>query len=132
MSLYNMLFGYSPACIFALPILGHREDWYPRFRNAWMDKSSDGTREIGIYTRVGSLNHGCGFGEEKLYSEPGFLRFEDDDFDATYGTYVFKCPENGRETSTSCYPRTIRACRMNSARCSKNTGRRSARRSYLA
>lgn len=93
MSLYNALFGYSPACIFALPILGHREDWFPRFRNAWMDKSADGTREIGIYTRVGSLNHGCGFGEEKLYSEPGFLRFQDDDFDATYGTYVFKCPE---------------------------------------
>ena len=93
MSLYNTLCGYSPACIFALPMLGHRENWFPRFRDAWMEKSSDGTREIGIFTRVGSANHGCGFGEEKLYSEPGFIRFEDDDFDATYGTYVFKCPE---------------------------------------
>lgn len=109
--LYNAICGYSVACIFVLPMLGHREDWFPRFRDAFMGKADDGTRELSIFTRVGSCNQNCGYGEEKLYAEPGYLRFEDDDFDPTYGTYVFKCPEkwekdfdrilegNGREVS---------------------------------
>lgn len=91
--LYNLIHGYNPAVAFVLPTLGHREDWFPRFRDAHMGKADDGTRELSIFTRVGSCNQNCGYGEEKLYAEPGYLRFEDDDFDPTYGTYVFKCPE---------------------------------------
>lgn len=91
MSLYNMIMGFNPACLLVMPMLGRRQGEYPRFRDCYIN--SEGTREIHIFTRVGSLNQNCGYGEENLYDDPNFLRFEDDSYDPTYGTYVFKCPQ---------------------------------------
>lgn len=93
MSLYNTLFGYSPAVLIILPMLGRTPDEYPRFRDCFLNPSN----EIEVYTRVGSYNQNCGYGEEKLYEDENYLRFYDDDFDATYGTYVFKVPDKWKK-----------------------------------
>lgn len=92
MSLYNLINGFSPACLLIMPMLGRRQDEWPRFRDCHIAKSGD-TREIHIFTRVGSANQNCGFGEEALYEDQNFLRFEDWEEDITYGTYIFKCPK---------------------------------------
>ena len=88
MSLYNMLFGFNPACIFLMPMLGRKQSEYPRFRDCFMEDDC-----IAIYTRVGGYNRNEGYGEEELYKDPNFVRTYDDEFDSTYGTYVFSVPE---------------------------------------
>lgn len=91
MSMYNQIFGFSPACILVMPMLGRKQNEWPRFRDCFIGKTGD-TREIRIFTRVGTANQNCGFGEEELYADPNYLRFEDHVEDSTYGTYIFKCP----------------------------------------
>lgn len=93
MSLYNMMNGFNPACVFIMPMLGRKQDEWPRFRDCFV--SQDGN--IEIYTRVGGANRGCGFGEEELYKDPNFITSYDDDFDNTYATYVFSVPEKWKE-----------------------------------
>lgn len=93
MSLYNMANGFNPACVFIMPMLGRKQDEWPRFRDCFV--SQDGN--IEIYTRVGGANRGCGFGEEELYKDPNFITSYDDDFDNTYATYVFSVPEKWKE-----------------------------------
>ena len=88
MSLYNMLMGFNPACIYLLPMLGRKQEEYPRFRECFLE---DG--KIAVYTRVGGNNRGCGYGEEKLYEDPNFVTTYDDGFDSTYATYLFNVPE---------------------------------------
>lgn len=88
MSFYNAINGYNPACIFLLPMLGRKSEDYPRFRDCFPE---DG--KIAVYTRVGGNNRNCGYGEEELYSDPNFVSTYDDDFDPTYGTYLFEVPE---------------------------------------
>ncbi len=90
MSLYNLLCGYNPACVVILPMLGRKQDEYPRFRDCFV---SEDKKTIVIYTRVGGGNRNCGFGEEKLYEDPNFVGTYDDDFDRTYGYYEFNVPE---------------------------------------
>ena len=46
-----------------------------------------------VFLRVGGDNRGQELGEEELYKDENFLDTFDDDFDSTYGTYVFKCPD---------------------------------------
>ena len=48
-------------------------------------------------TRVGGNNRHSGYGEEELEKHPNFIRAYDDDFDNTYGTYVFSVPEQWKE-----------------------------------
>ena len=91
MSLYNMIKGFSPACLLVMPMLGRKRDEWPRFRDCFIAKNGD-TREIHIFTRVGSANQNCGYGEDELYKDPNYLRFVDCGEDTTYGTYIFKCP----------------------------------------
>ena len=93
MSFYNMVNGFNPACVFIMPMLGRKQDEWPRFRDCFV--SQDGN--IEIYTRVGGANRGCGFGEEELYKDPNFITSYDDDFDNTYATYVFSVPEKWKE-----------------------------------
>ncbi len=93
MSMYNALFGFNPACVALLPMLGRKSDEYPRFRDCFL---SDDRKHIEIYTRVGGNNRGCGYGEEALYKDPNFVNTYDDDFDNTYGTYVFDVPQKWR------------------------------------
>ena len=64
MSLYNMINGFNPACVFILPLLGRHDKEYPRFRDCFL--TDDGN--IAVYTRVGGGNRNCGFGERCLYS----------------------------------------------------------------
>ena len=86
--LYNIINGYNIACVLILPMLGRKQEEYPRFRDCFVE---DGM--IAIYTRVGGGNRGCGFGEEELYKDPNFIKTYDDDFDNTYATYLFNVPE---------------------------------------
>ena len=88
MSLYNAMFGFNPACVIVMPMLGRKQEDYPRFRDCYIE---DG--KIAIYTRVGGNNRECGFGEEELYKDPNFVKTYDDDFDNTYATYLFDVPE---------------------------------------
>lgn len=93
MSLYNMIAGFNPACVFFLPMLGRKADEYPRFRDCFLSEDKE---HIAIYTRVGGNNRNCGYGEEKLYKDENYVRTYDDDFDNTYATYEFKVPEKWR------------------------------------
>ena len=88
MSLYNLLFGFNPACVTILPMLGRKKEEYPRFRDCFVTDDNN----IAIYTRVGGNNRDCGFGEEELYKDENFIRTYDDDFDNTFATYEFKVP----------------------------------------
>ena len=88
MSLYNMINGFNPACIILMPMLGRKQNEYPRFRDCFLE---DG--KIAIFTRVGGNNRGEGYGEEELYKDPNFVSTYDDSFDNTYGTYLFNCPQ---------------------------------------
>lgn len=90
MSLYNMINGYNPACLLLMPMLGRKQEEYPRFRDCFL---SDDEKRIVIYTRVGGNNRKCGFGEEELYKDPNFVKTYDDSFDNTFGYYEFDPPE---------------------------------------
>lgn len=89
MSLYNMINGFNPACFFIMPMLGRKQEDYPRFRDCFVTEENN----IAIYTRVGGGNRDCGYGEEKLYNDENFITTYDDDYDCTYGTYEFKVPD---------------------------------------
>lgn len=93
MSLYNIMNGYSPACILVLPMLGRRYDEYPRFRDCFV--TGDGN--IGVYTRVGGGNRNTGYGEDALYSDPHFVKTYDDVYDNTYATYEFRVPDKWKD-----------------------------------
>lgn len=92
MSLYNAMMGFNPACVLIMPMLGRRQDEWPRFRDCFVE---DG--KIAIYTRVGGNNRGCGYGEEELYKDPNFVKTYDDHFDDTYATYIFNVPEKWKQ-----------------------------------
>ena len=90
MSLYNMINGFNPSCILFMPMLGRKQDEYPRFRDCFL---SDDKERIIIYTRVGGGNRNEGYGEEELYKDPLFVRTYDSEYDSTYGYYEFNVPE---------------------------------------
>lgn len=94
MSLYNAIMGFNPACIYVLPMLGRKQDEYPRFRDCFI---TDDSKRILIYTRVGGGNRNCGYGEEELYKVPNFYNTYDDDFDSTFGNYEFTVPDRWKE-----------------------------------
>jgi len=84
-----MVNGFNPACVFIMPMLGRKQDEWPRFRDCFVTEDN----QIAIYTRVGGNNRGQGYGEEELYKDPNFVKTFDDSFDDTYATYVFNVPE---------------------------------------
>lgn len=84
-----MVNGFNPACVLIMPMLGRKQDEYPRFRDCFVTKENN----IAIYTRAGGGNRNCGLGEEELYKDENFLTTYDDDCDCTYATYEFKVPE---------------------------------------
>lgn len=88
MSMYNLVNGFNPACIWIMPMLGRKQEEYPRFRDCFVENGN-----IAIYTRVGGNNRNSGFGEEELYSDPNFIDTYNDEFDTTYATYLFRVPE---------------------------------------
>lgn len=93
MSMYNLTNGFNPACILVMPMLGRKQDEWPRFRDCFVTDD----KNIAIYTRVGGNNRNCGYGEEELYNDPNFLTTYDDDFDSTYATYEFSVPERWKQ-----------------------------------
>lgn len=94
MSLYNLINGVNPATFFFLPMLGKHPDEFPRFRDCFVGEDCN---SIVVYTRVGGNNRNRGFGEEKLYNHPNFVKTYDDDIDSTYGYYVFSVPDEWRD-----------------------------------
>lgn len=90
MSLYNLICGYNPACFWLMPMLGRRQEEWPRFRDCFVGDKKD---TIVIYTRVGGGNRNAGYGEETLYQDPNFIKTWDDEDDSTYGYYEFAVPE---------------------------------------
>ena len=89
MSMYNMINGFNPACVFIMPMLGRKQEEWPRFRDCFVTEEGN----IAIYTRVGGGNRNCGYNEEKLYEDENFIQTYDDEYDTTYGTYEFKVPD---------------------------------------
>lgn len=89
MSLYNMINGFNPACLLIMPMLGRKQEEWPRFRDCFVTNE----KNIAIYTRVGGGNRGCGYGEEELYKDQNFITTYDDEYDSTYATYEFSVPE---------------------------------------
>lgn len=94
MSLYNIMMGFNPACILLLPMLGRKQEDYPRFRDCFL---SEDEQHIEVFTRVGGNNRGQGYGEEELYKDPNFVDTYDDGFDNTYATYVFNPPQKWKQ-----------------------------------
>ena len=90
MNLYNMVNGFNPACVIVMPMLGRKQEEWPRFRDCFISEDS---KYIDIYTRVGGGNRGCGYGEEELYKDKNFVETFDDPFDSTYATYRFTPPK---------------------------------------
>lgn len=97
MSLYNALFGVNPATFLILPMLGKHPDEYPRFRDCFVGTDGPFGHSIVVYTRVGGNNRNTGYGEEWMLEHPDFIKTYDDDFDSTYGSYVFNVPKRWRE-----------------------------------
>ena len=97
MSLYNMVHGINPATGILLMMLDLDEKDVPRLRDTWV--TEDG--EIAIHTRTGGGNRE-GYAEENgsLQRHPNYLRDFDDDFDCTYATFVFSCPESSKDMLT--------------------------------
>ena len=95
MSFYNLMNGVSPATFFMLPMIGMHPIEIPRFRNVFLrdEEHPEYDDNIQVYTRVGGNNRNSGYGEEKLEKHPNFVATFDDNFDNTYGTYVFSVPE---------------------------------------
>lgn len=87
--LYNLLCGVNPATFLILPMLDRHPDEYPRFRDCFVNEEN----QIVVYTRVGGNNRNSLFNEKELYKDPNFVNTYDDDYDSTYGYYVFNVPE---------------------------------------
>lgn len=90
MSLYNALFGHSPA-VFILPhALGIDPAHIERYRDAEFVREEDQilTR---LLCRTGGGNR-ADYPNKTLTSHPAYLRDEDDPFDNTYAYYYFKTP----------------------------------------
>jgi hypothetical protein len=88
-----MMMGFNPACVVIMPMLGRKQDEYPRFRDCFVTDEDN----IAIYTRVGGGNRDCGYGEDELYKDENFITTYDDEYDNTYGTYEFKVPEKWKD-----------------------------------
>lgn len=92
MSFYNALNGYNPACVLIMPMLGRKQNEYPRFRDCFVSENET----IIILTRCGGANRNCGYGEAEQYRDPNFIRTKDVEEDPTYGIYEFSVPEEWR------------------------------------
>lgn len=103
MSLYNMMFGYSPLAGVTLSALNLTPNDIPRFRDAYFDAEEN---RLVIYTRTGGGNREYYGGpggydnedyegpfNEDLEAHPNYISDEDDDFDCTYAYFYFSIPE---------------------------------------
>lgn len=96
MRLYNLMNGVNAMSVFLIPMLGEKHpDDYPRFRDVFTsdEEHPQYDNHIHLYTRVGGNNRNQDYGETELIKHPNFVTTYDDDFDDTYGTYIFSIPE---------------------------------------
>lgn len=104
MSLYNMMFGYSPLAGVTLSALDLTPNDIPRFRDAYFDAEEN---RLVVYTRTGGGNREYygqpdGYDNEDyegpfnsdLENHPNYIFDEDDDFDCTYAYFYFSIPES--------------------------------------
>lgn len=91
MSLYNMLFGFNPSCFLFMPMLGKKQEEYPRFRDCFL---SDDCKRIVIYTRTGGGNREY-YEEENqiMFNDPLYVKDYDEEDDNTYLYVEFNVPE---------------------------------------
>lgn len=116
--MYHMVFGtdHAQGATALLAILGFAStSEVGRYRDAWVEKDSNGEPVIAIYTRNGGGNRehysyaeppvsegpecdctGC-VGTYRLPAHPLYIRDRDDDFDYTYATFYFKAPAEFRD-----------------------------------
>lgn len=92
--MYNLMNGYNIGCLYLLPMLGRKQEDYPRFRDCFL---GNGGETIVVLTRVGGGNRNQGYGEEVLLEDENFVKTWDDDFDKTYGYYEFKVPDKWKD-----------------------------------
>lgn len=83
MSVYNIVNGFNPSCIWILPMLGKYSDDYPEFRDCFL---SEDRKRIVIYTRKSEV-------DDAVKSDPNFVTTYEDADDATYRFYEFNCPD---------------------------------------
>lgn len=95
-----MLNGYTPATFFILPMLGHHPDWYPRFRDCFLNDEEHPEYDncIHVFTRTGGVNREAyQFEIEEMQKLPGFVADFDDSFDSTYASWIFQVPEEWKQ-----------------------------------
>ena len=96
MSLYNSLFGMTPAVFLVLPMLGKHPDEYPRFRDCFLkdDEHPEYDDHIHVFTRTGGGNRDSYSDENNaMRAMPDFVTDFDDGFDSTFASWVFRVPE---------------------------------------
>ncbi len=118
MSMYNMLFGVSRFASIVFAILKHPpNEYFSRPRDGWVEKLSDGSLRLAVYTRNGGGNRDhYGDTEEgincnctgcvmtyKIPKDPLYLFDKDDSFDSTYATIYFKVPDDYKDTIKNKY-----------------------------
>lgn len=99
MSLYNLMNGFNPACVFMLPMLGKHPDQYPRFRNcfATLEDDRDPEENILVLTRTGGGNREAYEEENQAIREMDYyIRDHDAEFDSTFAIWVFSVPDEWR------------------------------------
>ena len=92
MSLYNMVFGFNPACVLFLPMIGKSRDDFPRFRDAFSGDADQ--RTIRVMTRTGGGNREFHEDENDAITKfDGYVKDWDDDFDSTFAYWEIAVPE---------------------------------------
>jgi hypothetical protein len=86
--LYNVLFGLHPTAKMVLEALGATPA-PPDFRDAWYDGDLD---ELVVYARLNWRESETPWREGLWWDLPGFVAFEADAFDPTYGFYRYDLP----------------------------------------
>lgn len=89
MNLYNLLMGRNPQPDLLLAVIGLQESDIERFRDVFV---SDDFKEIHVYTRTGGGNRGD-YPNLIMRHSPYWISSEDDDYDCTYCTDVFRVPD---------------------------------------
>lgn len=90
MNLYNLLMGRNPQSDLLLSVIGLQESDIERFRDVFV---SDDFKEIHVYTRTGGYSNRENYPNLFMRHSPYWISSEDDDYDCTYCTDVFRVPD---------------------------------------
>lgn len=106
MSMYNLMFGKNPTSDMLLAVIGFKQYEIPRFRDVNFQILENDVYSIVVFTRMGGGNKDCWEqGKKENCDCPAcklekienahelFIKSEEYEFDRTYSTLYFKCPE---------------------------------------